>query len=74
MYFHLLKEVPAEMCTDLWLILNTLRNRAFQKTSSNLSRAKSVNWKGTNHRTVFNLLIFAAEKKGSLRNPEFSSS
>jgi len=34
-----------------------------------------LTWKGTNHRTVFNLLIFAARKKGSLRSlryPEFS--
>jgi len=65
---------PAEWCTCLWLSLNILRNRASQKTSSNLSRAKSLTWKSTNHRTVFNLLIFAAGKKGSLQRPEFSGS
>jgi len=63
---------PDERCTCLWLTFNILRNRASQKTSSSLSRAKSFTWIGTNHRTVFNLLIFAARKKDSLRNLEFS--
>jgi len=74
MYFHLLKVSPAERCTDLWLSLNILHNKASQKTSPILSRAKSLTWKGTNNRTVFNLLIFAAENKGSLQKPEFSCS
>jgi len=72
MYFFLLKKMgPAERCSDLWLILNILRKRTYQKTPSILSRAKSLTWKGTNYRTIFNLLIFTARKKGSLRNPEF---
>jgi len=74
MYFYLLKVGPVEKCTDLWLSLNILRNRASQKTSTILSRAMSLTWKDTNYRTVFNLLIFAAAKKGSLRNPEFLGS
>jgi len=46
MYFCLLKVGPAEKRTDLWLTLNVLPNRASQKTSSNLSKSKTLTWKG----------------------------
>jgi len=44
MYFYLLKVGVAEKCTNLWLSLILLHNRASQKQPPS-SLAKSMTWK-----------------------------